>query len=99
MTFQVLHSQAEHGKRKIGGQPTTYQSAVKDDMDMFGIDSKTWQLNAENRPEWRRMVKEGAEIPTNKWSAAEHAKCETRKASELLICYDDSKNVKQLVNR
>jgi len=24
MTFQVLHSQAEHGKRKIGGQPTTY---------------------------------------------------------------------------
>ena len=50
---------------------------------MFGIDSKTWQLNAEIRPEWRRMVKEGAEIATNKWSAAEHAKRETSKASEL----------------
>ena len=50
---------------------------------MFDIDSKTWQVNAENRPEWRRMVKEGAEIATNKWTAAEHAKRETRKASEL----------------
>jgi hypothetical protein len=83
MTFQVLHSQAEHGKRKIGGQPTTYRSAVKDDMNMFGINQQTWQDNAENRPEWRRMVKEGAEIATNKWTAAEHAKRETRKASEL----------------
>ena len=83
MTFQVLHSQAEHGKRKSGGQPTTYRSAVKDDMKMFGIDLNTWQVNAENRPEWRRMVKEGAEIATNEWIAAEHTKRETRKASEL----------------
>jgi len=82
MTFQVLHSQAEHGKRKIGGQPTTYRSAVKDDMNMFGINQKTWQNDAEDRSEWRRMVKEGAEIATNKWTAAEHAKRETRKASE-----------------
>ena len=29
------------------------------------------------------MAKEGAEIATNKWTAAEHAKRETRKASEL----------------
>ena len=92
MTFQVLHSQAEHGKRKAGGQPTTYRSAVKDDMNMFGINQKTWQDDAENRPEWRRMVNEGAEIATNKWIAAEHAKRETRKAS-------DSKNVKQHMNR
>ena len=83
MTFQVLHSQAERGKRKIGGQPTTYRSAVKEDMKMFGIDLNTWQEDAENRPEWRRMVKEGAEIATTKQIAAEHKKRETRKASEL----------------
>ena len=83
MTFQVLHSQAERGKRKTGGQPTTYRSAVKEDMKMFDIDQKTWQEDAENRPEWRRMVKEGAEIATTKWIAAEHTKRETRKASEL----------------
>ena len=29
------------------------------------------------------MVKEGAEIATNEWIAAEHTKRETRKASEL----------------
>ena len=50
---------------------------------MFDIDSKTWQLYAENRPEWISMVMEGAEIATNKWITAEHAKRETRKASEL----------------
>ena len=50
---------------------------------MFGIDLNTWQDYAENRPEWRRMVKEGAEIATNEWIAAEHTKRETRKASEL----------------
>ena len=51
---------------------------------MFSIDSKTWQLNAENRPEWRRMVKEDTEIATIKWVAEEHAKRVTSKASELL---------------
>ena len=41
------------------------------------------------------MVKEGAEIATNEWIAAEHTKRETEK----LQSYGNSKNVKQLVNR
>ena len=83
MTFQVLHSQAGNGKQKIGGQPTTDRSAVKDNVSMSGIDQKTWQVNAENRQEWRRLVKEVAEIATNKWISEEHARRATRTVAEL----------------
>ena len=50
---------------------------------MFGIDLTTWQIKAENRPEWRKMVKEGAETATKNWIVAEHVKRATRKATEL----------------
>ena len=49
MTYQVLHSQAENGKRKIGGQPTTFRSAVKDDLKYFGIDMDMWHVLAADR--------------------------------------------------
>ena len=83
MTYQVLHSQAENGKRKIGGQPTTFRSAVKDDLKYFGIDMDMWQALAADRRAWRSAVKQGAQIARYKWIADEHAKRATRKAAEL----------------
>ena len=83
MTYQVLHSQAENGKRKIGGQPTTFRSAVKDDLKFFGIDMDMWQALAADRRAWSSAVKQGAQIARYKWIADEHAKRATRKAAEL----------------
>ena len=52
-------------------------------MNMSGTDLTTWQVKAENRPEWRKIVKEGAETATKDWIVAEHVKRVMGKATEL----------------
>ena len=52
------HAYDQSREAKFGSQPTTYRSAVKDDMNM-----------AENK-----IVKEDAETATKDWIDAEHVK-------------------------
>ena len=51
-----------------------------DDFRAFGIDADKWTIAAQDRGEWHRTAKQGAESFMKKWIAAERARAALRHA-------------------
>ena len=51
-----------------------------DDLKVFGIDPDKWTIAAQDKGEWLRTAKQGAERFMTKWIAAERARAALRHA-------------------
>ena len=63
----VLHAEHSVGTRRSGGQELNYKMSIKKDLELFGIDLKTWRSKAVDRSEWRKALLLGTEMFKANW--------------------------------
>lgn len=67
--------------RKVA-QKKHYKATLKASMKSFGFDPKSWVLAAQDRPAWRRKVKEGAVLCEGRRSSSAMLKRQQRKSAK-----------------
>ena len=63
----VLHGDLVEGKRKRGGQLLMYRHCIKEDLKLFNIDNKTWQVECLDRNSWRKLLHDGLKKFQERW--------------------------------
>ncbi|KAJ2944521.1 hypothetical protein O0L34_g3866 [Tuta absoluta] len=54
---RIFYSELQDGKRKQGGQFLRYKDVQKRHMKQCNIEPTKWEVHAEKRSEWRRLIK------------------------------------------
>ena len=67
-----------------------------DDLRVFRIDPDRWTIAAQNKGEWHRTAKQGAELFMTKWITAERARAALRHAES---CPNVTGRTKERVGR
>lgn len=80
---QVFFGELKNGKRAQGGPKKGYKDTLKASLKSFGLDLKSWESLAQDRPAWRRKVQDGAVL------------CESRRSSCAILKRQQRKSTKE----
>ena len=79
----VLHGDLVEGKRKRGGQLLMYRHCIKEDLKLFNINYKTWQVECLDRNSWRKLLYDGLKKFQEQWLQKREATRCKRKIKEV----------------
>ena len=77
---QLLYGELLQGKRTAGGQKKRFKDSLKASLKDFNMNTDSWELLAQDRPNWRRQIYAGAQTAENLRAAAAERKRFFRKA-------------------
>lgn len=80
---QVFFGELKNGKRAQGAPKKRYKDTLKASLKSFGLDLKSWESLAQDRPAWRRKVQDGAVL------------CESRRSSCAILKRQQRKSTKE----
>jgi endonuclease/exonuclease/phosphatase family metal-dependent hydrolase len=87
---QALHSTLIAGSRRRGGQYLSHRACVKEDLKLFGIDEKEWQVLCLDRFEWRKSLDKGLKTFITEWENRRENSRLSRKQREAEIAGADN---------
>ena len=76
---KILYGELQVGKRSHGGQKKRYKDTLKASLKDFNIPTESWEQTAQDRTNWRGLIKRGAcEYKAKRISEAEQKRAQQK---------------------